>query len=280
MSSPTTATNRDLPPALSSPSPVKAGAAALAGASPQKAATANKGPTKHDIVKTTQGTAFNKTLTEAPLNNSASKQSFAFSKAKRFSDVISNDQGYAVAVLGGEKELERLSHVRPALSPVPSSFVKKAGSNTFQPMPGMPHARLPRNLNQQSGRSILEQQLVQDNMDNEVGEYGEEDADGDDDEQDEYGDETNQEQKDGMDLSNVDSIERLNVGGRNGKKNNTDMQHYGAKGGKMSSLDGSALRRRQRARSTVQGNQSQLTTAAHSVQGFDSSGPRFALSPH
>ena len=136
-------------------------------------------------------------------------------------------------------------------------------------MPRMPHSRLPRTINQQSGLSILEQQLVQDNMNNEVGEYGEEDA-----ENDEYGDETNQEEKDGIDLSNVDSIERLNVGGRNGNKHNTDMHMYGAKGGKMSKFTD-----RKRARSTVRGLDSQLTTAAHSVQGFDSSGPRFAQSP-
>ena len=152
MASTTTATkNRDLPPSTSgvpSSSPVKAAAGAPAGASPQKAAAANKGPTKHDIVKTTQGTAFNKTLTEAPLNNSASKQSFAFTKAKRFSDVISNDQGYAISVLGAEKELERLSRIKPDLAPVPTVFVKKASNNAFRPMPGgMPRARLPRNLN-------------------------------------------------------------------------------------------------------------------------------------
>lgn len=136
----------------------------------------------------------------------------------------------------------------------------------------MPRSRLPRNLNQQSGRSILDQQhLLHDgnlNDENGVGDEDDEDNNGgygeeNDDEgmQDEYGDETNQERKDGIDLSNVDSIERLNgAGGRNGKNrlvNNTDMQHYAARGGKMSSLDGSALRRRPyRARSTIQGNYS------------------------
>ena len=47
----------------------------------------------------------------------------------------------------------------------------------------------------------------------------------------------------------------------------------------MSSLGGSALLRRQRARSTVHGNYSQ-TTATHTVQGFGASSSRFALSPH
>ena len=51
-------------------------------------------------IKELQGEKFNKNLIEAPLNNSSSKQSFAFSKAKRFSNVSVNSQGYAISMLG------------------------------------------------------------------------------------------------------------------------------------------------------------------------------------
>jgi len=46
------------------------------------------------------GEAFNKSLIDAPLNTSSTKQSCAFSKAKRFSNVNVNDQGFAISVLG------------------------------------------------------------------------------------------------------------------------------------------------------------------------------------
>ena len=62
-------------------------------------------------------------------------------------------------------------------------------------------------------------------------------------------DATGNEEKDG--LSQVDSIERLNGLGRNGKALNTDMANY-SKGGKISSLGGSSPKH-MRARSTIQG---------------------------
>lgn len=46
---------------------------------------------------------FNKSLIEAPLNNSRSKASYAFAKAKRFSNVSVNEQGFAISVLGSTR---------------------------------------------------------------------------------------------------------------------------------------------------------------------------------
>ena len=59
---------------------------------------------KKVMIATTVGSAFNKTLIEAALNTSNTKTSHAFSKSKRFGDVIANEQGYTVSVLGIEKE--------------------------------------------------------------------------------------------------------------------------------------------------------------------------------
>ena len=57
---------------------------------------------RRELIENYQGPAFNKKLNEAPLNSSTSKQSFAFSKAKRFSNVSVNSQGYAISMLGVE----------------------------------------------------------------------------------------------------------------------------------------------------------------------------------
>ena len=57
---------------------------------------------KREQIENFQGPTFNKKLNEAPLNSSTSKQSFAFSKAKRFSNVSVNSQGYAISMLGVE----------------------------------------------------------------------------------------------------------------------------------------------------------------------------------
>lgn len=205
--------------------PIKATAAAVAPGPPKKA----------DIMKMTQGTSFNKTLTESALNTSNSKQSFAFSKAKRFGDVITNDQGYAVSVLGAERERERLKKIKPILSPPPTSFKTTAASYSH-----VPRSRLPRNINQQSGKSLGEQQLLIRDMENG---YDDENADGED-EQDDYGQQD--ENEDANDQSNVDSQGNVEDADRNGNSRaimNSDMQHYALKGGKMSSMDGSVVRR-------------------------------------
>ena len=50
-------------------------------------------------MKSHTGAEFNKNLVAAPLNKSGSKASFSFSRAKRFSNVSVNDQGFAITVL-------------------------------------------------------------------------------------------------------------------------------------------------------------------------------------
>ena len=61
-------------------------------------------------IKQLQGEKFNKLLIEAPLNNSQSKQSFAFSKAKRFSNVSVNSQGFAISMLGTDDRSKTPGH--------------------------------------------------------------------------------------------------------------------------------------------------------------------------
>ena len=90
------------------------------------------------------GQAFNKGLTDAPLNNSLSKASFSFSKADRFNMVRVNEKGYAVTVLGKEKH-NRTVRNSPSLTRDPSpsynSTVKRAG------FVKMPKSQLPRGIN-------------------------------------------------------------------------------------------------------------------------------------
>ena len=47
------------------------------------------------------GPQFNAVTTNAPLNKSTSKASFAFSRAKRFSNVSVNEAGFAITMIGG-----------------------------------------------------------------------------------------------------------------------------------------------------------------------------------
>ena len=53
------------------------------------------------------GQEFNRNLVEAPLNKSISKASFAFSKAKRFSNVSVDEHGFAISVLKGTESRSR-----------------------------------------------------------------------------------------------------------------------------------------------------------------------------
>ena len=50
-------------------------------------------------IQNSHGTAFNKTLVENQLNKSSSKASYGFGRAKRFSEVTVNEDGFAISMV-------------------------------------------------------------------------------------------------------------------------------------------------------------------------------------
>ena len=154
------------------------------------------------------GAEFNKSIVGAPLNKSTSKASFSFSKAKRFSNISVNDQGFAITVLKAKGQ-GALGQLAPGMT----------SAATTQPSGYMMDASAQR-LNKQSDSHL---NIRDDGEIDDDGDYG------DDYNNEEY-DDANADLNDGTQtpnraggLSQVSSIERINAGGRNRKPINTEM---------------------------------------------------------
>lgn len=176
--------------------------------------------TKHGTsqpVNLLQGESFNRTLVAAPLNISKSKASFAFSKAKRFSHITVNEQGYAVAMLNKDAS----PTTKPSANMISNSSLVGVGTQ-----------RAIKPLNMQS--ASLEQLDAQKNSD--LDDYDGVDGDA----------MTDNQAKFGRGLSHISSIERLH-GGRNSKMTQAFTHKNSSMVGRVS--------HRNRARSTVTGPQ-------------------------
>lgn len=154
------------------------------------------------------GPVFNKALVDAALNNSLSKASFAFSKAKRFSQLSVDKQGFGITMLKtSERKNEQL-------------ISRNAATTRF-----LGSTEMTKKLHNKSG-----------SVEN-VGPYDQAFADDDDLEV------LKKTKTNDKILSNVSSIERMNAGGHNSRNTMiTDLRHIGHS---SSSMAGSAMKIRQ-----------------------------------
>ena len=71
-------------------------------------------------IQNSHGTAFNKTLVENQLNKSSSKASYGFARAKRFSEVTVNEDGFAISMVAGRNNKGVVSSITKASTSSPS----------------------------------------------------------------------------------------------------------------------------------------------------------------
>lgn len=98
-------------------------------------------------MKSVHGEAFNKTLIESHLNKSGSKASYGFSRAKRFSTISVNNEGFAITMVAPSQN-------NKTSGGFPVSITKASTSSPSKQHFNMPGSSLPKNMNNKKSGSI------------------------------------------------------------------------------------------------------------------------------